>query len=524
MQRFPTLIRLSKQTHQSNIMKKFYLLLVLSVFSPILNAQIRGRVVDVESKEAVPYANVLVNNSESIISNAEGYFNISDANASEDSKIVVTCMGYVGKQLTVGILKANNFTVTLDFANYELDNVNLSERPTAESIMAGVKQNLKQNYTLNTNLAKDVLFLRETTSFKPSKMNIEITKSTGFSKKGLQEANTEIGKFTKNFVTYPPKQFNDLLGNYYTSPKSDDKTTNYYSKLDVVQATRLQDESRGTSLDELQESATKMVLKHLDTTKYYRVKSGWFGSNDTLTLRNDYNKKKSKKSKVTNVSSAKSRLSSVKTETNFLYSQKLEFVTQPEIYKYTYEGSVVLADGSYAYVLKFEPRKGRANYTGKLYVSDSDYAVLRADYQLYPGRKLESLNVKLLLGVKFAENVAAGTVIYKKDPIGDGYYLQYASQTSGRYFYLNRPLKFIELTDEDKDVVAFDLKIEGDMLDKKEFVNMSRTAVSEGSFTDVKEDEFAYKKIKKYDASLWTKYGAIEPLEEMKRFQVQEAN
>ncbi|WP_290848206.1 carboxypeptidase-like regulatory domain-containing protein [Flavobacterium sp.] len=505
-------------------MRNFYLLLAFSVLSPMVNAQIRAKVVDVESKEPIPYANVVVNNSESLISNAEGYFTISDANSSDDAKIVISCMGYVGKQLTVGGLKSKDLVVALDFANYELDNVNLADRPTAASIMAAVKQNLKSNYALNTNLAKDVLFLRETTLFKPSKLNIEITKSTGFSKQSLKEANAEIGKFTSNIVSHPPKQFNDVLGNYYTSPKKDDKTTNYYSKLDVVQATKLQDESRSASLDEMQASATKMFLKHLDTTKYYRIKSGWFGSNDTLSLRKDFNKKKKAKPVNTNVTQAKTRFSSVKTETNFLYSQKLEFVTQAEIYKYTYEGSVVLSDGSYAYVLKFEPRKSRALYRGKIYVSDSDFAVLRADYELVPGKKVEGVNLKLLLGVKMAENVGSGTVIYKKDPLGDGYYLQYASQTTGQYVYLNRPIKFIELTDEDKDVVAFDLKIEGDMLDKREFVNMSRTEVSEGGFADVKEDDFAYKKIKKYDPSLWTKYGSIEPLEEMKRFQVEEAN
>jgi hypothetical protein len=35
-----------------------------------------------------------------------------------------------------------------------------------------------------------------------------------------------------------------------------------------------------------------MMLQHLDSTKYYRVKSGLFGSRDTISLRKDYNKKK----------------------------------------------------------------------------------------------------------------------------------------------------------------------------------------------------------------------------------------
>jgi hypothetical protein len=34
-----------------------------------------------------------------------------------------------------------------------------------------------------------------------------------------------------------------------------------------------------------------MMLQHLDSTKYYRVKK-LFGSRDTISLRKDYNKKK----------------------------------------------------------------------------------------------------------------------------------------------------------------------------------------------------------------------------------------
>lgn len=502
--------------------KKNYLVLIAFLIAQLAGAQIRGKVVDAKSGESIPYANILINNSESQISNAEGYFVVPSAQASDSGTIQVTCMGYAAVQLTVAQLNANDGTVRLDEVSYELDNVNLAQRPTAESIMAAVKQNLKANYAMNMESAKEVLFLREVTSFRPSKLNVEITKSTGFSKKSLNEANSEIDRYTSTLISHPPKEFTDMLGNYYTTPKKEADKQTYYSKLDVIQATKLKDENRSASLDEMQESMSKLFLKHLDTTKYYRFKSGWFGSRDTLSMRKDYNKKKNKNQKTDNVSLAKNRLSSLKNESNFLYSKKMEFVTDPDIYKYTYEGTVLLGGNEFVYVLKFEPRKSRAIYQGKIYVSESDFAVLRADYALAPGKKGESLNLKLLLGVKMAENVGSGTLIFKKDPIGDGYYLQYAAEETGQYFYLNRPLKFIELTDEEKDVVAFDLKVEGNMHNKKEFLNISRGGLSEDDFEKIKEEDFAYKKIKKYDPSLWKNYAAIEPLDEMKRFQVPE--
>jgi hypothetical protein len=48
---------------------------------------------------------------------------------------------------------------------------------------------------------------------------------------------------------------------------------------------------QGTTSQMNWKKALNMMLQHLDSTKYYRVKSGLFGSR-ILTLRKDYNKKK----------------------------------------------------------------------------------------------------------------------------------------------------------------------------------------------------------------------------------------
>ena len=102
--------------------------------------------------------------------------------------------------------------------------------------------------------------------------------------------------------------------------------------------------------------------------------------------------------------------------------------------------------------------------------------------------------------------------------VGIGYYLHYASHESGQYIYVNRPLKFIELTDEDKDVVAFDLKVEGNSIEKKEYLNISRTETSEATIQKITEDDFNFIKIKSYDPKIWKDYNGLEPLEEMKQF------
>jgi hypothetical protein len=88
--------------------------------------------------------------------------------------------------------------------------------------------------------------------------------------------------------------------------------------------------------------------------------------------------------------------------------------------------------------------------------------------------KVKSLVILIfLLGIKVSENVS-GTIIYKQRAEDDSYYMQYAATESGNYFYLNRPLKLIELTNGERHL-ALDFKIEANTLTKTEFLNMSRT-------------------------------------------------
>lgn len=506
MQRKTDLVRLSQK---NTLMQKLILLLLfISGFQSI--AQTTGKVVDASTGESIPFANIQCDNSLSLVSNAEGFFTISQTNA-DDVRLTVSYLGFVPVQLTVGELKSKP-TVSLHPSVYELDEVKVKERPSPEVIMSTVKKYLKTNYPASTKNYDSKIFMRQSNVFTPKKLDIEIEKSTGFTKNNLKAFNQEIEKFTSVVIAHPPKEYTDILFNYYGAPQK--KVT----KIAVAKATKLRDENRSASIEGMEKNATAMFLKHLDTTKYYRIKSGWFGSRDTVSLRKDF--RKDKKSPPRNeMTSLRSNLNGVLTD-NSILSKDFEFVHDPGIYEYKLEGSVLLPDGDFAYVLTFKPRKNRAIFTGKLYVAESDFAVLRADYALAEGKKGEGMNLKLLLGVKFSENLKSGTMIFKKRPSGDGYYLQYASNEHGQYFYVNRPLKFIELSDSEKDVVAFNFKIEGNVYEKTEYLNLSRIEISDADFEAAKESNFKYASIKKYDSELWKDESAIEPLEEMKRFKV----
>jgi hypothetical protein len=115
-------------------------------------------------------------------------------------------------------------------------------------------------------------------------------------------------------------------------------------------------------------------------------------------------------------------------------------------------------------------QKNKAKYTGKLFIFETDFAIVRADYNLVDLKTLGGVNPNFI-GRKASENVKqAWNTIYKQT--NGIYYLQYAS-TELSSIHHNRPLKFIELAESDKDVVALDIKVT-ETNEKTEFLTQAK--------------------------------------------------
>lgn len=477
-------------------------------------------ITDSKSDESVAYANITTNEKLAFISNAEGYFSISESIKSDECLLTISHLGYLERKITIGELKAQNYTIRLEPIAFELETVYISnEKPDPYTIMSKVKNNLQINYKSSGVPTKDLIFYRETNSLKPTLYDVKITKSTGFTKQELKITNADLNAFASNLRLHPPIEFKDLLCNYYTGTLKQKSKPVVIPKLEVVKATILKNGDQSVALQDMKQMAENIFLKHLDTTKYYRFKSGLIGSHDTISLSKSFNEKKNK-IKKNKLSSTKSNLTSIIDQNNFIESDKLNFINKPELYNYAYDGKMYYNEDEFVYVLKFSPRKSSAKYIGKLYVSMTDYAVLRCDYNLVEGETVSGVNMKFILGIKMSENAGKGTIIYKKNPNNSGYYLQYFSMETGRYLYIDRPLKLIELIHGEKDVAAFDIKIEGNIVNKTEFLNLSKSEITQDSYEKFKEQEFNYINLKRYDPKIWKDFITIEPLEEIKQFRV----
>lgn len=477
-----------------------------------------GKVTDGKTGERLPYASVLVNGTETLIANAEGNFSLPEKFSNDSDYFEVLFLGYYNRSMTVVELKKSGYTVKMEAGIYELDEVMITKgMSNADSIMAAVNKNLVKNYTSAGSPAKSMIFYRESELFKPSKLKVEISQSKEFTKEQLKGENAQLKNFADNMMAYPVQEFTDMLCNYYTSAKTIGGKTVSYPKLNVVKAIKLKDKSKATSIDEIEKVAGGIIFKHLDSTKYYRIKSGIFGSRDTIPLRKD-KKQKAKEARLTAIDLAKSEIMNFRLRNYLPSATAYDFVNKPGMYEYTFEGATHYEGDEFVYVIKFKPRKRKAKYTGTLYISESDYAVVKAEYTLDKGKTMGGVNLKFLLGVKQSENVSRGTVIFKKNTTGSGYYLYYAASESGQYVYVNRPLRFIELADENKDVVEFEIKAEINILDKNEYLNLSQSAISDAEYENVKEEKFNYLEMARYDSGVWKEFTTIEPLQEMRQF------
>lgn len=494
----------------------YLMTLVMGILST--NAQqITGRIVDSETNEGIAYATIRIGETD-LISNDDGYFTLSEPNITESTLLSISYIGYAPQSISVNQLKSNNNTIKLNLVAYNIGETYVSNtKPDPDEIMKLVNDNLAENYKSTD--YKSTVFIRGSSTFKPENVEMKLKKSTDLSKADIKEINAEVQSLISKSINSSTQTYSDKLIDVY-------KLNNNY-KLDVKKAIQLKDENRSSDYDELQKASTQIFYRVMDTTKFYRIKSGMIGSKDTISFSKEFNAKKKEKKETSNLEILKSGFKNIREQSSFdvsksFMSSNIDFIKDTDAYSYSFT-EVTYLDDNLVFVIDFKPKKSRAKFSGRLYINETDYAILRADYKLADGKKPQGINLRLLLGVKISEGLNKGIVLYRKNPSTNSYYLQYSLHEKEQYFYLNRPIKFIELTDgKGKDKISYDIKIEGRNIGKTEYMNLSMQDISTSDYEALQEQEFEYQILKKYDSNIWKGYNVIEPLEEMKRFEVVE--
>ncbi|KAA5821956.1 carboxypeptidase-like regulatory domain-containing protein [Algibacter amylolyticus] len=483
-------------------MKLKITLIILLVSLNAISQNITAQLIDKNTKTPIPYATIKTGNNSGMISNDEGYFTIGAKN----QNLKISCMGYQSKTLSPLDIKTLNYTIELEEAINQLGEIYISNKnPNADSIIYKVKLQLSVNYSSALN--KHHIFKRDTDYADFTNLEFEIEKASHVKKRNLESANNSLKVLSKTIKESDMVNFRDFKGEFYTLNQDS-------SKLVVQKATSLLDAKNDFSFEQIQEKAQNIVLKYLDSTKTYKLKSGLFKIEDSLSLKNEDHQEKHKQEYDVPLLNKSTRI--VLNQTKFFEDSFLSTILNTNLYEYTYTDAVFNAN-ELTHIIAFTPKKGKAKYTGQLYVSEDTYAITQMHYKYYKNRHGQKVNLKFVLGVKYIENISEGTLLFERDS-NNVYYPKYLKRTSGSYFYVKRDVKFIE-NSRDKNKVSFSFKIEGNNRNKEELLFTSHSKLNLEEFKSIKQDSVVpYKQLNKFEKTLWDNEQIIEPTLEMKAF------
>ncbi|WP_121665700.1 carboxypeptidase-like regulatory domain-containing protein [Mesonia aquimarina] len=395
-------------------MLKNYTLLIFLIFSffQISAQDLSGTIFSKENKKSISYASIEIGKNYGVTTDNNGKFQINVNQFSSKDSLQFSSLGYQTKRIAVKDFQQDTVIYLKNKVN-KLDEAFLVDHKLSpEEIIKRVKENINKNYmldSLNMKITKKSTKNYNFNEFdlKLKKINlIEKDKREQFRaaiKSIVQEINDnehvlekENSFYYKQLPNSKPK-FKNIDKDYHVTKHNPSDVASWYYALDNV------------------------IKDYIDINKEYQTKSG------VIPFDRDYELQIDSTNVYFPLSWPRKKV---------LNPEKHDFLTNSDNYTFTIESNVEYK-GDWCYKIKFVPRKSKAKLTGQLYISASDYGILKGEYQLAEGKKISSVNLKFPLGAKMQENIFSGNFIYTKKASGK-YTPEFYSTKTGEYNYLKR--------------------------------------------------------------------------------------
>lgn len=480
--------------------------------------ELKGLVLDKDKLTALPYANIYVlHKNKGAISNEMGNFSIDISGLEKTDTLRFQYIGYKTKKLTLNQLDTTKIVYLKE------DIINLTETlifgsaPNAKSIVKKVLENFDSNYRKTT--VKNLTFIRErnTTEFEEFKLDLK--------KSSISQLDEELIKLVEEKIPKEVISYDDFLGNIYKTKIHYDTAT---IKTDPIMAVSLKEQDIA-ELDYI-ESVFEEVFTDIGEEQYWKIKSGIFGqkideeeddtANDTL---------------VENAEQLKDSINEsgrilyyfsrgVKSRLNYsLLNDKdsWEFLHKTSKYNYTLEGGTRV-NGEDVYIIDFTP-KSSGKFIGKMYISTTTYALIRADYQFDEGKIGRDIH---LFGIGYTENQFNGSIYFERQD--DNYVLKYMSKKTGFIASFDRNIALLKkekrfLFDKKLSEIKVGINLTIRNEDSYEFLIINRESISEEQFNDFKQQErMEVIYVEQFEDDLWKGFPIIEPTKRMREYKKQE--
>ena len=474
-------------------------------FSSFLHSQtLTVRLLDKSTGEVVPYASIQTGPLEGTMSNEEGVFSVQISELKEPV-LKISSMGYSSLEIPIDHLGKDSKIIYLEPAVIQLNEVQLGGRiPEVNEIIDLARANIPLNYP-NTRTNYE-MFYREASGMHFNKLLFELEKDSDLSREALKKADMQLRQLGSELAKQDQRNFMDFAG-----LMSLDKDSTEI--IDIEGIRQLVDPTQDLDMEKIQERAKALISSHLDSNTTYVLKSGIFKIEDSLNPKAEFS---SSDSDSIAVKSLNDRLTSLSLAATWKPKTRLSQFLNSSLYRYQLQKATYF-DGNYVYAVTFFPKSGKALYSGTLFIDTNTFGVLRVNYQYAEGRNGKKINLKLLLGVRFEENESSGIVIFRKDEYTNKFQPYLIQESYGNLIYLHRDLKFIANRPK-SEKVKFDFIMDG---------RYSRSAsIWLRPIQDIPKVTYPYKKVKvqklnKFNAEKWQDYFGLEPVEEMKRFGIE---
>lgn len=497
-------------------MNRIFLLLslfLLPLSNPLFSQEYHARVIDAQSKEPIPYANVVFGEHKGVVTNEEGFFSFNFDQPNRGI-VEISSLGYEPVEIAMDSL--HNSVITLSPSSIELKEVFVSNKNLSpREIIEKVKEEISSNYDLG--LGQKRIFFRKSyfTNIKKFKLKVEESTIAGIDQALMDRLTNEMPRFTDSYR----EVLGDLYGNY-------DK-----QKLHIIKAASLYDPKDTQSVEQIADHMEDLFRKNLKKKSFLKIKSGWLGVKvdadeleEGMAELDKEKKEKTPEEKAESKAKNKKYLQAGTTkEINSLLDNifwkentQLDVFDKSRKYEFSLKGYLHL-DEAVVYVIEFKPKR-KADYKGTIYINSMDYGVHRLDYE-----NVKPLKHFKLLGISTSDDIHRGKMIFTKNEKGK-YSISYLEQEKGETVGIDRPLTIIEKNrhvpgrnKQNELDMNLDLLL-GDVNKTQMLIYDDRPLTESGYETLPAQHKFEYEVFKAYNPDFWKGQNIIEPNAAIKKF------
>lgn len=474
------------------------------------NKSVAGVVYDADTKESLPYTNIVVaGQSKGTVSNGEGQYVLDLEGIGLRDTILFSYMGYETLKMTLEKLQDLS-TLYLRPAAINLSEVEvLSKKYTAYEIVALVEKNYKKNYF--TPPYKQQLFVHKYEKVPFSKQNKLILKKSNFVGLDRRTFDELFKKIPSEFIEY-----RDAKLDWYQDGKS--------SLLVPIEGISLEEGSQQALMKEF-ENKLSVFFEDIEKTKgnkdiYYKFRTGILSHNmkqdeETEASWDAYKKDTSHYTIDTEL--IKDDLLTLFKDYSHLDGKNWEFISDRNKYEYDLKEMTIL-NGELVYEITFVPNR-RGLFEGSMYVSTGSFAILELDFAFANGKQDEKFQ---LLGLGHSMNYKKGRVIFEKGKAG--YFVKYIYAQEQQSVSVNRSFSLMKkqkrfFIDKELSEIKMEAHLFFDIESFWEVLVLDRGEIDSPQFQKVQQPAtMKFRKEYAYSPEMWSNRTVLSPNTELKKY------